>query len=265
MPLSPDRYTTPQKKYRYITTLNSFHGRTFAAVTATAQSKYHQGFSPLVPGFTYIPFNDPAALEEAFDDEVAAVLVDEDGQLETFLERTSILGEKLGCIVFQFPYFRVKEFSLKEFLPRLEATLEKVPEDTRVAVEVRNKTWLKPDYLALLEGHGAAAVLIDHPYMPCPEDQLEAGMVTTDFSYVRLLGDRYGIEKKTKTWEKIVEDKSERLGRWSRVISEIASRPAVRSVMAFSNNHYAGHAPATSRELASLLGAPLLLDHQEDP
>ena len=70
------RLATPEKKYRYITTLNSFHGRTFGAVTATAQSKYHQGFSPLVPGFSYIPFNDLTALEEAFDDEVAGVLVE---------------------------------------------------------------------------------------------------------------------------------------------------------------------------------------------
>ena len=70
------RLATPENKYRYITTLNSFHGRTFGAVTATAQSKYHQGFSPLVPGFSYIPFNDLDALEEAFDDEVAGVLIE---------------------------------------------------------------------------------------------------------------------------------------------------------------------------------------------
>ena len=70
------RLYTSENKYRYITALNSFHGRTFAAITATGQPKYHQGFSPLVPGFSYIPFNDVAALEETFDDEVAAVLVE---------------------------------------------------------------------------------------------------------------------------------------------------------------------------------------------
>lgn len=68
------RLYTSEKKYRYITTLNSFHGRTFGAITATGQSKYHEGLSPLVPGFAYIPFNDVGALEEAFDEEVAAVL-----------------------------------------------------------------------------------------------------------------------------------------------------------------------------------------------
>ncbi len=68
------RLYTDERKYRFITTLNSFHGRTFGAITATGQSKYHQGFSPLVPGFSYIQFNDVAGLEEAFDDEVAAIM-----------------------------------------------------------------------------------------------------------------------------------------------------------------------------------------------
>jgi len=45
-------------------------------VTATAQPKYHEGFLPLLPGFIYVPFNDVKALEKAFTDEVAGVLVE---------------------------------------------------------------------------------------------------------------------------------------------------------------------------------------------
>ena len=70
------RRHTAAEKYKIITCEGGFHGRTMGAVTATAQPKYHQGFLPLVPGFTYIPFNDVGALEAAFDDEVAAVLVE---------------------------------------------------------------------------------------------------------------------------------------------------------------------------------------------
>ncbi len=70
------RLHTAKEKYKFITAEGSFHGRTFATVTATAQPKYHEGFLPLVPGFSYIPFNDVAALEAAFTDEVAAVLVE---------------------------------------------------------------------------------------------------------------------------------------------------------------------------------------------
>ena len=55
----------------------SFHGRTLAAVTATAQPKYHEGFEPLPPGFAYSDFNDLAAAERAMDDgSVCAVLVE---------------------------------------------------------------------------------------------------------------------------------------------------------------------------------------------
>jgi acetylornithine/N-succinyldiaminopimelate aminotransferase len=63
-------------KYKFITAEGSFHGRTFATVTATAQPKYHEGFLPLLPGFVYVPFNDIKALESAFSDEVAAVMVE---------------------------------------------------------------------------------------------------------------------------------------------------------------------------------------------
>ena len=70
------RLYTAKEKYKFITAEGSFHGRTFATVTATAQPKYHEGFLPLLPGFVYVPFNDIKALEDAFDDEVAAVMVE---------------------------------------------------------------------------------------------------------------------------------------------------------------------------------------------
>jgi acetylornithine/N-succinyldiaminopimelate aminotransferase len=46
-----------------LTAQASFHGRTLAAVTATGQPKYHQGFEPMVQGFRYFPYNDTAAFE----------------------------------------------------------------------------------------------------------------------------------------------------------------------------------------------------------
>ena len=65
-----------------ITAHASFHGRTLATITATGQPKYQQGFSPLVPGFEYVPYNDIAALEQAIADldkdqpRVAAILLE---------------------------------------------------------------------------------------------------------------------------------------------------------------------------------------------
>ncbi|MFM7634125.1 MAG: aspartate aminotransferase family protein [Cyanobacteriota bacterium] len=65
-----------------LTAQASFHGRTLAAVTATGQPRYHQGFEPMVQGFRYFPYNDTAAFEallnqcEAGGPAVAAVLVE---------------------------------------------------------------------------------------------------------------------------------------------------------------------------------------------
>lgn len=54
----------------------SFHGRTLATVTATAQPKYQAGFEPLPGGFRYAPYNDIVAFDAAFGDDVAAVLIE---------------------------------------------------------------------------------------------------------------------------------------------------------------------------------------------
>ncbi|GAB3024016.1 acetylornithine transaminase [Oleiagrimonas citrea] len=55
----------------------SFHGRTLATVTATAQPKYQAGYEPLPSGFRYLPFNDAAAVEAAMQaGDVAAILVE---------------------------------------------------------------------------------------------------------------------------------------------------------------------------------------------
>jgi len=57
------------EKFRVISTLNAFHGRTLFTVTAGGQAKYSSGFGPNPTGFTHVPYNDVAALEAAFRDE----------------------------------------------------------------------------------------------------------------------------------------------------------------------------------------------------
>src|SRR5271156_5898511 len=61
-------------RFKIITMLNSFHGRTMGALTATAQPKYHQGVGPLLPGFAYAPFGDLDAVAKLIDAETIAVL-----------------------------------------------------------------------------------------------------------------------------------------------------------------------------------------------
>ncbi len=64
------------KRYKIITFHQGFHGRTMAAVTATAQPKYHEGIGPLPAGFNYVPFGDLSAVEHAIDDETCAILIE---------------------------------------------------------------------------------------------------------------------------------------------------------------------------------------------
>jgi acetylornithine/N-succinyldiaminopimelate aminotransferase len=54
----------------------SFHGRTFGALAATDNPRYHEGFAPLPGGFAFTPFEDAAALERAIDERVAAFIVE---------------------------------------------------------------------------------------------------------------------------------------------------------------------------------------------
>jgi predicted acetylornithine/succinylornithine family transaminase len=64
------------EKHKIVCMQDSFHGRTFGALSATGQEKFWQGFEPLLPGFVFVPFNDLAALQAAMDDTVCAVLLE---------------------------------------------------------------------------------------------------------------------------------------------------------------------------------------------
>jgi acetylornithine/N-succinyldiaminopimelate aminotransferase len=63
-------------RYKIVTALDSFHGRTFGALSATGQPKYHQGLEPMLAGFTHVPFGDLEALAQAIDDETCALMVE---------------------------------------------------------------------------------------------------------------------------------------------------------------------------------------------
>lgn len=65
-----------QDRYEIITMRGSFHGRTYGALSATAQERFHKGFEPLVPGFRFVPFNDIEAVEKAVGPNTCAVLVE---------------------------------------------------------------------------------------------------------------------------------------------------------------------------------------------
>jgi len=174
-------------------------------------------------------------------------LVDCENELKMFLTAMGALREKLGPILFQFPYFNRVAFStVEDFLERLAPFLARLPRDQRFAVEVRNKNWLMPKLYDVLRKHKTALALIDHPWMPRPKEWIAQGdPVTSDFTYIRWLGDRKGIEERTKSWDKVIVDRQQELEEWVEVCQNFNQRSI--AIFGFANNHYAGHAPATVR------------------
>lgn len=63
-------------RYQVITMEKSFHGRTFGALAATGQRKFQEGFEPLLEKFTYVPFDDIAAVKMAVNEKTAAVMLE---------------------------------------------------------------------------------------------------------------------------------------------------------------------------------------------
>lgn len=179
-------------------------------------------------------------------------LEDCDEDLQRCLGAMSLLREKLGPLLLQFPYYSRKSgMTPVEFVGRVERFLPRLPHDWKFALEIRNKTWIGPRLLDNLRKHNAALAIIDHPWMPRPSQMTAEEMTTARFAYTRLLGDRYGIEEITKTWDRTVIDKSREIEEWTGVTQILQKRVPVYT---FVNNHFAGHAPDTIRELKKRLG-----------
>ncbi len=64
-------------KYKILSTMGSFHGRTFGALSATGLSKYHEGFKPMLEGFDFVPYGDAESVAEcAKSTDLCAVIVE---------------------------------------------------------------------------------------------------------------------------------------------------------------------------------------------
>ena len=70
------KYGSKTKRQEIITMNNSFHGRTFGAVTATGQEHYHSGFGDMLPNIKYADFNDINSLKEVISENTVAILLE---------------------------------------------------------------------------------------------------------------------------------------------------------------------------------------------
>jgi uncharacterized protein YecE (DUF72 family) len=169
-----------------------------------------------------------------------------DALVRDFLDRARELGPKLGPVLLQMgPDFAPEELpALEQFLPRL-------PRDLRFAVEVRQSRWMRrdvlPRLLELLSRHRIALALSDGRWI-ARETLLElAEQPTADFLYVRWMGP----DREITDYSRIQFDRSEEIRAWSEVLRRVAN---TKEIFGFFNNHFAGHSPASARELQRLLG-----------
>jgi uncharacterized protein YecE (DUF72 family) len=171
---------------------------------------------------------------------------------DQFLAAMDLLGERRGPLVLQFPWFDRRAFpEAGPFLARLDRFLGDLPKGPRYAVEVRNPEWVGEPLRDVLARHGAAMVLVDQAWMPHGDEvPSRVDPLPADFAYVRLLGDRVAIEAVTKTWDREVFDRRDRMRRWAVFLAGLHARGVATHV--YVNNHYAGHAPTTTRRLRAM-------------
>jgi len=195
------------------------------------------------------------------------VLIACEKEFEEFVSTVQVLGEKLGPMVFQFPYFNKDVFNTPvQFLDRLKPFFKKLPRGGgyKFAIEIRNKWWLTKRFSDLLKENNVALVLQDHSIMPSAERVFSTiDPLTADFVYIRLLGDRKAIEAKTTVWNQVVEDRTASMTSWVDVCQMVQRRGIPQYV--YFNNHYEGFAVASVelfRRLCAARGIEMPLNVQ---
>jgi uncharacterized protein YecE (DUF72 family) len=158
-------------------------------------------------------------------------LANAEAALQTFMDRLTLLAEKLGIVLWQLPpNLSVDNVLLDRFLAQLPA------DGVRHAVEFRHESWLNPETFSILGEHDAAQVHVSSDAMP--EDLTP----TADFVYVRF----HGTSRYHGAYERPA------LAPWRDFLQGQAAQG--RDCFAYFNNDAEGHAPADAQRLRELLG-----------
>ncbi|HEX8169749.1 MAG TPA: DUF72 domain-containing protein [Thermoanaerobaculia bacterium] len=173
-------------------------------------------------------------------------LRDAEPLLDDFLGRASELGPKLGPMLLQLG----RDFTPDE-LSALEGFVPRLPREFRFAVEVRHHRWTREDVLprltALLAQHGVALALSDGRWIARETLLALAEEPTADFLYIRWMGP----DREITDYSRVQFDRTAEIAAWAEVLKRAAH---TRDVYGFFNNHFAGHSPASARELQRHMG-----------
>ncbi|MGH7825618.1 MAG: DUF72 domain-containing protein [Candidatus Binatia bacterium] len=175
------------------------------------------------------------------------VLNDCQSELTAFLQNIEILGDRLGPLLLQFPYFNKNAFASREaFEALLRPFLRAVPKTFQIAIEIKNKNWITDDFLRLLGEHSVSLAHVVNAWMPkLARLTEELDSAKGKCCYVRFMGDRKGIESKTQKWDKIIEDKTGEMAVWADELKKIVAKGV--PAYAFFSNYYAGFGPGSAK------------------
>ncbi len=172
-----------------------------------------------------------------------------------FLALLQPLGTKLGLVMLQFEYLNRRKMSgLTELLDRLGRFLDATGPGVPIGIELRNPSFLTPEYFDFLRSRGLSHVFCDGYYMPSAAaiyrrqaDRLAGPVV------LRLMGpDRKAIEEKGNArWDRLLDPRDAQLDEVADMLTDLVKRAV--PVYVNVNNHYEGCAPLTIRRLASRL------------
>ncbi len=154
-----------------------------------------------------------------------------------FIEVMKELGSRMGVILIQFP----PSFTISH-LPVLDTFLERMPANVRFAVEVRHRSWHRPDMEEMLRSHQVAWAATEYEHLP------KRVYHTSNFLYVRFIGhhrrfrnfrtERIDVTPQLEWWQEAIDQRLE----------------GVDSVYGFFNNDYSGFAPATCNRFKAMIG-----------
>lgn len=159
--------------------------------------------------------------------------------LDQFLQSIKPLENKMAILVIQLP----PSLSFEEAKPQLEKMVSHLPKNYKYAVEGRHQTWFTDESYEFLLEKNLCLVWneVEGIQNPAP--------ITSDFVYLRLIGDRSISEKE---FGKIIIDRTDLIKKWAERLDKIKNK--VSFAIAMANNHFEGFAPITANKLRSELG-----------
>jgi uncharacterized protein YecE (DUF72 family) len=164
-------------------------------------------------------------------------LQDIESNLKYFYGVMSKLGPKLGPIVAQLP----PSIKCDKHRVEMENFLSMMDTKYRHAIEFRHKSWFTPQTYSLLQKHNVSMVWSLNQYLETPAE------VTTDFVYLRMVGERDITE-----FSGIQKDRTPEMKRWAENLED--KRGSYQNAFIFFNNHFAGFGPESVNEFRRLLG-----------